>query len=273
MRPDFSDHVLTWASDNKRKFPWRDFVGIPYPILLAEILLKRTTATAVGKQYPSVFSKYPTLYHLSKATLSDLERCFEPLGLHQQRANSTLRLVEHLVDKYEGNIPDNLDQLLSVPGIGPYSARAILSFGFGHKYAVVDGNVQRILNRVNLGESTANSGAKHYQALADQLVPNNEHREFNFGMIDLGSMICRPTKPKCSDCPMQQMCDFAKDGAVEPELIDSSHQIKKRRSATKMGLVQLATLSGVSKLTIINIEKGRTKPRPVTIKKLSRVLG
>ena len=204
-----------WAFSYLRSFPWRKLENLtPYRILLAELLLKRTTAVAAARAYESFLANYPTLEELSSATQDELELKFKPVGLYVQRARATARLTGYLAIAHAGTVPSDLNDLCKVPGLGPYSARAILSFGFGQPYAIVDSNVQRILRRVYGSQLNDKTQLKVYQRLADELLPSESHRQFNLGMLDLGALVCRPVNPKCNECPLSQICDFASPEAV-----------------------------------------------------------
>ena len=164
-------------------------------------------------------------------------------------------------------MPGNLEDLRKVPGLGGYGARAILSFGFGKPCAVVDSNVQRILSRVYHPELTNKTPLDTYQRLADELLPKKKHRQFNWGVLDLGALVCRPVNPKCDECPLSQVCNYASGdkSTSESPLTEVGKRIKLLRKNSGMSLVQLALLSGVSKTTLVNIEKGRTDPKPQTV--------
>lgn len=200
--------LLSWAKGNSRQYPWRDCCGKPYPILVAEILLKRTTATAVARIYSNFLVQYPTLEELEKATEEELLIILEPIGLYRQRSRDFRKITRHLTMHENGTIPDSLDKLLEVPGLGAYSARAILSFGYGIPAAVVDGNVTRIIGRLYQRSLPDRPTLSHFQAIADKLLPQKNHCIFNFTILDLGALVCRQ-KPKCMVCPILLDCDFS----------------------------------------------------------------
>ena len=201
------DRILAWGRANCREFAWRQPPLTPYRILVAEILLKRTTARAVAGSYEQFLSRYPTLASLHTATVNDLASMLAPLGLSSQRARAIRSMMDYLVDREDGDLPDSLEGLLGVPGLGAYSARAVLSFGWNKAAAVVDANVARILSRVFQRSRSLRSGPKALQAAADALLPR-EHREFNFAMLDLGAMVCRYARPACDVCPLGSLCDY-----------------------------------------------------------------
>ena len=271
----FVEELLRWSSDHLRDFPWRRPHNLmPYRVLVAELLLKRTTASAAAKVYGPFLERFPDLARLSAASYTELETAFSPLGLHKQRAKSTSAMTGYLSAHHRSEIPSALCDLLNVPGIGQYSSRAVLSFGFDKPFAVVDGNVQRILGRVYGSEITSGSPVSQHQQIVDWLLPIERHREFNYALIDIGSMVCRPSIPKCGECPLSEICDYQNglSGHTKQSLPPEALFIKQARVGRKMSLVTLSGLSGVSKPTIANIEKGRTKPKAKTVEKVLRAL-
>jgi A/G-specific adenine glycosylase len=275
----FQESVLAWAKSHLRDFPWRQPGARPYEVLLAELLLKRTTAAAAARAYVQFLTKYPTVIQLATATEKDLAQVLLPVGLHQQRAKAIPKLARYLIEEESGLIPALLDQLLKVPGLGPYSARAILSFGFNTPVAVVDANVERILGRVLQDVLPARSSARLLQEVADALVPHEAHRQYNFALLDLGGLVCRYADPLHEECPLKDICDYyqqKKGGLIreEPARYETASGAKLRivRRQKGFALTRLAKLSGISKLTIIRIESGKTSPRPETLRKLAAVL-
>ncbi len=259
--------LLRWSANHCRDLPWRK-TRDSYPILLAELLLKRTTATAVSKVYEQLLQKYPTLYHLAGASQRELAEELRPLGLYRQRASAIARLAAYLTVEEQGTIPTSLERLLKVPNLGDYSARAILSFAIGVPYAVLDSNVERILYRLHQNRLHDRLSRARLQMVADSLLPVKRHREFNFALLDLGSLICRPSYPKCDQCPVWSLCDFAHNGVSVK--IATIEDIRKSRG---LSLVGLSHASGLSKTAVINIEKARTKPSPKSVDKLAKALG
>ena len=267
--------LLGWSADHLRDFPWRRPHNLtPYRVLVAELLLKRTTASAAARVYGSFLDRFPDLARLSEALYAELETAFSPLGLHKQRAKSTAAMTGYLSARHSSEIPSVLSELLNVPGIGQYSSRAVLSFGFDQPFAVVDGNVQRILGRVYGSSISSGSPVSQHQQIVDRLLPIERHRDFNYALIDIGSMVCRPSMPKCGECPLAGVCDYQNGRTIVPDrpLLAESTLIKQMRGSKGMSLTTLCELSGVSKLTIVNIEQGRTKARPSTVSKILEAL-
>ena len=268
--------VITWAAANLRSFPWRDHSPTPYRVLIAELLLKRTTAVAAARLYDAFLRNYPTPAHLRSASERALAKDMEPVGLYTQRARSMVQLAQYLEEYEAGIVPSSLERLRKVPGLGDYSARAILSFGYGVPVAVVDSNVARIFQRLFRSEMPHRPSPGLLQGIADFLLPESEHRAFNFGLLDIGALVCRYTAPKCHDCPLIGICDFATgSGAGTAYGVDDhpAKGLRRARTAKGLSLAGLAQAAGLSKMTVINLEAGRTRPRSDTVRKLAIALG
>ena len=139
--------LLAWAADHLREFPWRGQDTSVYQILVAEVLLKRTTAQAAARLFGWFIVQFPGLESIEEASTGELEEALMPVGLYRQRAKGLKQMAEYLIREHGGQVPDNLTDLLKVPHLGPYSAGAVLSFGYGRPAAIVDSNVQRVLGR------------------------------------------------------------------------------------------------------------------------------
>jgi len=237
--------------------------------MVAELLLKRTTATAAARVYEEFLDHFPSVKALAASSEERLATVLSKVGLQWQRATTTKSLADYLMRKEAGETPSSLDRLLRIPGLGEYSARAVLSFGFGVPVALLDANVERIFQRVFLEVMPGKPPRSLLQAVADDLIPKESHREFNFGLLDLGALVCRYAHPKCDECPIDSICDFRPSAGTRKPL---SSRMRETRLAKRMGLAELARKAGVSKLTIINVEAGRTKPRPETLRKVASVL-
>ena len=275
----FQEAVLCWVTDQLRDYPWRKPGRSPYEILIAEILLKRTTATAAARVYEDFLHKFPSPQAINDADEEKLAQVLSKVGLQWQRAKAVKALAGHLTEVHGGEIPCDLHLLLGIPGLGEYSARAILSFGFGIPVAVVDANIERILGRALQNVLPRRPSQHSLQVLAGSLLPDKSHRKYNLGLIDLGALICRYIDPLCYECPLALICDYhnRNKGRLikeEPGRYETSIGIKLRkvREEKRIGLVKLAYLSGVSKLTIIRIESGKTSPKSETISKLAAAL-
>lgn len=248
-------------------------------MLVAEVLLKRTTATAAAKVYEDFIHQFPSPHSLADASITSVARALSSVGLQRQRARSFKSLADHLIRAESGQIPRSLPRLLDVPGLGEYSARAVLSFGHGTPAAILDTNVERLLHRVFLTVLPDKPSQSTLQELADQLLPVSDHRDYNFALLDLGATICRYVKPRCDECPLNSVCDFRvqHSAGLVRELPGryqtvTSVNLKRIRAERGMSLQSLATVAGVSKLTVIRVESGKSAPNRKTLDKLAKAL-
>ena len=273
----FADRVLKWSDGNYSDFPWRRR-RTPYEVLVAELLLKRTTATAAARVYECFLRRFPTPLHVTSTPDEVLVEALSTVGLQRQRARSIKHLARWLLLKHDGAIPSDYESLLEVPGLGEYSATAIMSFGFGVPAAVLDSNVERILLRVFSTTLPSHPTRVMLREIAQILLPKERHRAYNYGILDLGRLICRYSSPKCGECPIASDCGFAnsrKEGSRKITADDANtltRPLRKIRKERGISLQDLANAAGVSKLTIIRIESGRTNPRSETLDKLAKVL-
>lgn len=204
------DWLLAWFERSRRDFPWRH-TDNPYIVLVTEKLLQQTAARdSVVKAFHDLTTLYPSVSELADADDAELERILAPLGFHY-RAKELKVLARTLLEEHGGSVPADLKQLKALPGVGDYMARAVLSFAYGQDVAVVDTNVARFLYRVFAipGPMPSNPARKRtLLELAQELVPSGRSKEFNLAVLDLCALVCTPTKPKCTECPVQPFCDF-----------------------------------------------------------------
>lgn len=202
--------LLRWGEANHRDFPWRDPRTSDYEVLVAELLLKRTTSAAAARVYPSFVEDYPSIAVLAETPAEYLENSLRPIGLYKQRAAGMRQLAEYVRDHHESILPRDVDSLERLPHTGPYAARAVVSFAQGRRAAIVDSNVVRILGRLFRDFLPDRPSATEFQRIADALLPSKRHREFNYALLDLGATVCRYVRPKCASCPLNQVCDSKK---------------------------------------------------------------
>jgi A/G-specific adenine glycosylase len=192
----------------RHNLPWRQCNHSAFDVLIAEILLKRTTASAVSRIYLSFLQEFPSSQALYLAYESEIAIFLSGIGLQQQRAKLLKEIADYLTRQERGSIPSKLTDLLNIPGVGDYTARAIQSFAFDIPVAILDSNVERILLRVFQNTVPYKPNRSLLQSIVDQLVPKSKHKEFNFGLLDLGAAICRYRNPIHSKCPLQKICDY-----------------------------------------------------------------
>jgi A/G-specific adenine glycosylase len=213
-----SKELLSWFESAGRCFPWR-LQRDPFAILIAEKLLQQTAARQVViDAYRALLSRYPTAVDLATADVRILKKFIRPLGL-AYRAQELRSMGRALVSEFDGIVPSELKDLLLLPGVGDYAARAVLSFAFDRDVPIVDTNVARFLYRL-FGISApfpANpSRKKSLIELATYLIPEGNARKFNFAILDLCAAICRPARPLCEICPVRHLCAFALSQHNEP---------------------------------------------------------
>jgi A/G-specific adenine glycosylase len=174
---------------------------------MAEMMLRKTTATLVASVYSDFIRQYSSVFQLADAPLEDVRALLKPLGI-AGRARLMVDAAEAIVLRYDGEVPADADELRSLPGVGTYTARAVQCFAFGKEVALVDTNVIRILRRA-LGIHGRRARAHtdpDVWAAADSLLPLRGVREYNLGLLDLGAMTCTANSPACQECPLSTMC-------------------------------------------------------------------
>ncbi|MGQ9646085.1 MAG: A/G-specific adenine glycosylase [Thermodesulfobacteriota bacterium] len=198
--------LLRWFEKKGRDLPWRK-TRDPYAIWVSEIMLQQTQVATVIPYYQRFLESFPTVDRLAKSDLSKVLRTWEGLGYYS-RVRNLHRASKIVLKQFKGKIPDNLSELLSLPGIGKSTAGAILSIAHNKEAPILDGNVKRVLARLfavsgNVAKGRTESSLWH---LSEFLVPKGKAREFNQGLMDLGAMICTHKDPLCNRCPLRIIC-------------------------------------------------------------------
>lgn len=158
------------------------------------------------KVYENFLRKYPDFVSLLSSNIDELEIVLRPLGLQKQRAKQLLEISSYITTKYNNQIPKSEKKLLKIPGIGQYSARAIQSFAYNIRSYPIDSNVQRVLSRVFIQNDWKNVSNTKIEEVFKSVQPIRDFRNFNFYLLDFGSLICRAAYPKCSVCPVSTIC-------------------------------------------------------------------
>lgn len=192
------ERVLAWASTTIRELPWRT-TRDPWGVLVSEVMSQQTQVGRVAEKWPIFMERFPTPAACAESSLGDVLQLWQGMG-YPRRARNLHQCAAVIVEL--GEFPDDLESLLALPGIGPYTARAVLAFAFEHDVGVLDTNVGRVLARVE-GRSLSVSEA---QTLADELVPAGESWLWNQAMMDLGGTVCTSRVANCDDCPLVDIC-------------------------------------------------------------------
>lgn len=203
----FADRLLIWFRFNARKFPWRE-TRDPYRILVAEMMLQKTTSQQAGKIFHDFLNCFPSVGDLSEAPLNRIKETVRPLGLEHMRAVRLKGLAEEIVAKHGGRIPHDKKTLLSLPGVGEYIANAVLCLAYGEDVPLLDTNQLRVFDRV-FGMRSLKKRARTDRTLwrlAEGVIPKGRGREFGLAVLDFASLVCRTKKPKCAVCPMNAFC-------------------------------------------------------------------
>jgi A/G-specific adenine glycosylase len=208
--------VLAWFDSTGRDFPWRNSRD-PYSVLIAELLLQRTRADLIGPLYREFLDAFPNAAALAAADQQEIDALLRPLGL-AKRTSRFVALGLALVERHAGRVPRSRKALLALPGVGPYTANAVLTLAFGRRVPLLDPNIIRLLHRA-LGlrseRRRPRSDAQLWERVAE-LLPSRRSREFSLGLLDLGAVICRARRPRCSECPLRSRCRAFNTGQVEP---------------------------------------------------------
>jgi A/G-specific adenine glycosylase len=217
--------ILRWFKKAARDLPWRR-THEPYAIWVSEIMLQQTQVATVIPYYHRFLKSFPTVRHLAQAGLSSVLKVWEGLGYYS-RARNLHRAAQVIVNQFGGRVPDTLDDLLRLPGIGRYTAGAILSIAYNKEVPILDGNVRRVLSRlfaISENPLKGKTGNLLWQ-ISETLIPHRRANAFNQALMDLGSMICTPREPQCVRCPLIDDCRGKASG--DPEQYPSKI-VKKR---------------------------------------------
>jgi len=210
LKEKFAELLLEWWKLNKRDFPWRR-TNDPYIILISEMLLRKTTAKQVNAIFEKFFIQFPNVKRLAEGCVEEIENLIKPLGMEHKRAILLKKLSNELLKNHMGVVPASLDELIRLPGVGRYTANAVLCFAYGRDVPLVDVNVIRVFQRV-FGFKSQKRRIKDditFWEFVARTIPKGKAREFNLAVIDFAHEVCKLKKPKCVTCPLRIICKFA----------------------------------------------------------------
>ena len=232
--------LLVWYDRHARALPWRVPPGAggqadPYRIWLSEIMLQQTTVAAVKPYFDAFTARWPTVSDLAAARDEDVMAAWAGLGYYA-RARNLLKCARAVVADHGGVFPGDLDGLLALPGVGPYTAAAVAAIAFDLPATVVDGNVERVMARVHDEHTPLPQAKPILTAMAAALTPAERPGDYAQAVMDLGATICTPRNPACGLCPWRRAC-AAWDAGTAAEL---PKKAPKKRKPTRLGIAYLA---------------------------------
>jgi A/G-specific adenine glycosylase len=229
-RSTLQKDLLNWYDQHQRDLPWRNATD-PYPVWISEVMLQQTQVQTVIPYYLKFLEQFPSIAALAQADTDALLRLWAGLGYYS-RARNLQKAARIIVDRFRGRFPQNYSDVLALPGIGRYTAAAIASIAFDQPYAVLDGNVSRVLSRLFgiSGDPKSSAVQGRLWEAAQQLLPATRPGDFNQAVMELGATVCSPRQPRCLLCPWTRQCLARQQGLQEllPE--------KTRRETTRRSL-------------------------------------
>jgi A/G-specific adenine glycosylase len=205
--PELRAAILTWYDLRARVLPFRASRD-PWAILVSEAMAQQTQISRVVAKWGPFMAAYPTVQALAAATPADVLRAWQGLG-YNRRALNLWRAARTIVEEHGGRVPGQVVELERLPGVGPYTARAVAAIAFGRPVGAVDTNVRRVLGRVAGGGGAERLSAAALQSIADAIVPADRPADWTHAVMDVGATFCRPRRPDCDACPARAWCRYA----------------------------------------------------------------
>lgn len=225
--------LLQWYDRNKRDLPWRG-IHDPYATFVSEMMLQQTQVKTVIPYYHRFLKELPDWKSLARAREEKVLKLWEGLGYYR-RARNLQAAAQMVVGEYGGKLPDTMEEITKLPGVGPYSAGAVLSIGFEKPHPVVDGNVIRVFSRLFLLRGNLKTGEGHQKVweLARHLIPQDRPGDFNQAVMELGATLCFSDNPQCLLCPLLSQCQASQKGLQNelPEMPKAQETVEIRMAA------------------------------------------
>jgi len=204
----FQVRLLRWFRKNGRDLPWRR-TRDPYEILVSEVMLQQTQVERVREYYGRFLREYPTIQDLASANPARVRDSWDGLGYYA-RARNLHAAARMVVRRHGGCFPRQVEDVMALPGVGRYTAGAVVSFAYGDPAPILDTNVRRVLGRVFVRRRASHAAAaeRRLWALAEAVIPAGEAWAFNQAVMDFGATVCTARNPRCTECPIQQICAY-----------------------------------------------------------------
>jgi A/G-specific adenine glycosylase len=211
---DLQQNLLDWFDKHGRDLPWRKNYQ-PYHVWISEIMLQQTQMDRVVEYFSRWINKFPDVHSIANASEEEVLKLWEGLGYYS-RAKNIIKTSRLLIEMHDGKLPTEYDHLLKLPGIGKYTAGAIMSIAYNREYSIVDANIERVFARLfNIDGPVKEKKAKSYiWQLSDKLIPRGKARMFNQSIMELGALVCIPKNPRCMICPVANKCESLQHGLV-----------------------------------------------------------
>ena len=249
--PKFRRRLLSWFAKRKRDLPWRR-TRDPYRIWLSEIMLQQTRVAAVIPYYERFLEAFPDAASLARAGTDRVLALWAGLGYYS-RARNLQRAAQEIAARPDADFPREYEAALALPGIGRYTAAAVLSIAYGAPLAVLDGNVARVLARIGAvrGDLRSTARWRKLEAAAQELLAVRAPGDWNQAMMELGATVCTPKSPRCGQCPVEHWCRARRLG-----IVDEIPAVRKKRAAIDVTLVAAVLLDPRGRTMLVRQSNG-----------------
>lgn len=215
----FRRKLLAWYDRHARDLPWREAAGVasdPYRVWVSEVMLQQTQVETVRPYFERFTEAFPTVADLAAADEQDVLRLWEGLGYYR-RARSLHAAAQQVVAEHDGVMPTTVEGLMSLPGIGRYTAGAVVSIAYDTPAPILEANTIRLFTRLiaYAGKPTNAAGQRRLWGVAEEVLPTKRVARFNQALMELGSLVCTPTSPKCGECPVESLCRARAEDSIE----------------------------------------------------------
>jgi A/G-specific adenine glycosylase len=227
--------VLAWYDDGGRALAFRT-TRDPYGILVSEVMAQQTQVSRVVEAWPRFLERFPTVDALAAATPAEVVRAWQGMG-YDRRALNLRRAALVIRDEHGGRVPDDVEALDRLPGIGPYTARAVAAIAFGRAVGAVDTNVRRVLTRSLAGREADATSTTWIQEAADASVDEARPGDWTHAVMDIGATRCRPARPRCDSCPLAAWCRWASES---PDARDAANMPRRRPAGSEPAFTSTA---------------------------------